>query len=111
MADKEKTELAAGKASGESDCYLFPCPFCGGTSVGVWKEDEFSPWAAGCNDCDIPGPNSETRPGACVLWNKRANPFCDNCLEEDCEVSLDGTCRAIRIYLHGRQYYNKDVVR
>jgi hypothetical protein len=27
------------------------------------------------------------------------SPFCDNCKEQDCEVSLDGTCAMVRRYL------------
>jgi len=27
------------------------------------------------------------------------NPFCDNCKEKHCCVSLDGTCAMIRVYL------------
>ena len=27
------------------------------------------------------------------------NPFCENCKEKDCLVSLDGTCAMIRKYL------------
>ena len=62
---------APGKASGEGDCYLLPCPFCGGMHCGVFKEDEFGPWQAGCHDCDVPGPASDTMEGACELWNNR----------------------------------------
>ena len=27
------------------------------------------------------------------------NPFCNNCKEKHCAVSLDGTCAMIRVYL------------
>lgn len=30
------------------------------------------------------------------------NPFCNNCKEKDCLVSLDGTCEMIRRYLKPR---------
>ena len=32
----------------------------------------------------------------------KANPWCENCLEDDCEISIDGDCRQIRIYRKGR---------
>lgn len=31
-----------------------------------------------------------------------SNPFCDHCKEEDCCVSLDGTCSMIRVYLNNK---------
>ena len=33
---------------------------------------------------------------------KQDNPFCNNCKEKDCLVSLDGTCEMIRRYLKPR---------
>ena len=36
------------------------------------------------------------------------NPFCDNpfcavCQEKDCEISFDGTCKLLRIYLKAKR--------
>ena len=33
---------------------------------------------------------------------RQDNPFCNNCKEKDCFVSLDGTCAMIRRYLKPR---------
>ena len=30
------------------------------------------------------------------------NPFCENCKEKYCMVSLDGTCAMIRFYLNAK---------
>ncbi len=61
-----------GNKSAQAPGYLLPCPFCGGTDVGVWREDNFSYWASGCNVCDIPGPEAETKEDARKAWNTRS---------------------------------------
>lgn len=33
----------------------------------------------------------------------KGNPFCEDCKETDCEVSLDGTCRMTRFYLKAKK--------
>jgi hypothetical protein len=35
--------------------------------------------------------------------NSASTPFCDNCVEPHCLVSLDGTCEMIRIYLNAKR--------
>lgn len=34
---------------------------------------------------------------------KRNNVFCNNCKENDCLVSLDGTCAMIRVYIEVKE--------
>lgn len=36
------------------------------------------------------------------------NPFCTNCKEPDCLVSLDGTCEMIRVYLQSKARHGWD---
>jgi translation initiation factor 2 gamma subunit (eIF-2gamma) len=31
------------------------------------------------------------------------SPFCVNCKEQDCEVSFDGTCKMVRVYLSAKK--------
>ena len=71
MSEKQLQKSATSCGSSAVTGYLLNCPFCGGMSVGIWQEDDFSPWQAGCNDCDVPGPASDTKEGACKLWNSR----------------------------------------
>ena len=34
---------------------------------------------------------------------KSDNPFCNNCKEHDCLVSMDGTCAMVRVYLAAKK--------
>ena len=75
-----------------------PCPFCG---EPVTANTILGTTAYFCSACfaetkfrevGLHIDEQETR------WNQRDNPWCDECLEEFCECSLDGTCKMIREY-------------
>ena len=83
------------------DGYYFPAG---------WYEicENYYDWPLMCPVVDGKITHWMAIPGeAFKMVNDYLNQFCENCLEENCEISLDGDCRAIRIYLHGRKYFKE----
>lgn len=37
------------------------------------------------------------------IVNVTESPFCENCKEEHCTVSTDGTCEMVRVYLSAKK--------
>lgn len=96
---------------------VYNCNYCGDVKLVNTFEGEQPP--AGCTNpyCESNEGKSPT-PGLKVVYinyNKDSDsPFCNNCKEEDCLISGDGTCAMIRTYrqyCHQKEYKMKNDIK
>lgn len=107
-ADQDSSDV---RCSSVAPGYLLNCPFCGKSATleeipahthGLnFMPDHLGSFTIECASCCC-GIIGEDKARLIEHWNKRDNPWCEHCKEEDCMCSLDGTCEMIRKYLSGR---------
>jgi Lar family restriction alleviation protein len=51
---------------------LLPCPFCGGTDIGLGNEG--SQWTGVCRGCDTVSAWTLSRESCVTAWNRREDP-------------------------------------
>ena len=50
---------------------MLPCPFCGSTDLGLWRQMMRAKCCIACNECDAQGPWAGSREKAIAAWRRR----------------------------------------